>query len=283
MAYVEKEKRTKLDNKAEKTIYLGMSSAHSDDTAKLLSLKTKQIIYRRNVYYNERSFPARKQKLKDPKQTIDTGEDLLGLQFFDEGQWWTIKDHGTHDNEQVLWYTKNDTKEEEKSSVKEVREWYNQTQVQQAATHLVQASNQLAPPKKGFINILAEQVYKTIKTYDVKLPTSKHVKKPTSFKKAANSPYAQWFAAEEKEKDGMLQFQTWDRLDQQQLTSEIRRRALRCHHLYDIKRDQSAKNRVVANGSRQHSDTYSDTTSPVVGQLLLRLFLTVTAFRQYKC
>jgi hypothetical protein len=49
MAYVEKEKRTKLDNKAEKTIYLGMSSAHSDDTVKLLSLKTKQIIYRRNV------------------------------------------------------------------------------------------------------------------------------------------------------------------------------------------------------------------------------------------
>ncbi len=173
-------------------------------------------------------------------------------------------------------------KRRRKSSVREVREWYNQTQVQQAATHLVQASNQLVPPRKGFINLLAEQVYKTIKTYDAKLPKSQHITKPTSFKKAANSPHAQWFAAEEKEKDGMLQFQTWDRLDQKQLTSDIRRRALRCHHLYDIKRDQSAKNRVVVNGSKQHSDTYSDTTSPVAGQLLLRLFLTVTPFRQYK-
>jgi hypothetical protein len=200
MAYVEKEKRTKLDNKAEKTIYLGISSAHSDDTAKLLSLKTKQIIFRRKFYYKD------KQKFKDPKQEVDTGEDLLGLQFFDEGQWWTIKDHGTYDDEQVLWHTNSETREE-------VREWYNQTQVQQAVTCLVQASNQLVPPRKCFINLLAEQVYKTIKTCDVKLPTSQHVTKPTSFKKAANSPHTKWFAAEEKEKDGMLQFQTWDRLD----------------------------------------------------------------------
>jgi hypothetical protein len=38
---------------------------------------------------------------------------------------------------------------------------------------------------------------------------------------------------------------------------------------------------VVVNGRNQHSDTYSDTTSPVAGQLLLRLFLSVTAFRKY--
>ena len=60
LAYVEKGKRTKLDNKVERAIYLGTSPDHSDDTVKLLSLKTMQIIYRRNVYYNERSFPARK-------------------------------------------------------------------------------------------------------------------------------------------------------------------------------------------------------------------------------
>ena len=66
-----------------------------------------------------------------------------------------------------------------------------------------------------------------------------------------------------------------------EVTPEIRKRALRCHHIYDIKRDNSAKNRVVVNGSRQHSDTYTDTTSPVASQLQLRIFLAVTAFRQY--
>ena len=61
----------------------------------------------------------------------------------------------------------------------------------------------------------------------------------------------------------------------------MRKRALRCHHLYDIKRDLSAKNRVVVNGSKQHADTYTDTTSPVASQLQLRLYLAITAFRQY--
>ena len=73
LAYVEKGKRTKLDNKVERAIYLGMSPDHSDDTVKLLSIKTMKIIYRRNVYYNERSFPARKQKLST-SLTQDTGE-----------------------------------------------------------------------------------------------------------------------------------------------------------------------------------------------------------------
>ncbi len=53
------------------------------------------------------------------------------------------------------------------------------------------------------------------------------------------------------------------------------------YHIYDIKRDNSAKNRVVVNGSKQHTDTYTDTTSPVASQLQLRIFLAVTAFRQY--
>ncbi len=70
----------KLDNKVERAIYLGTSPDYSDDTVKLLSLKTMQIIYRRNVCYNERSFPARKTKYS-PTTTQDTGEDLIGLQF----------------------------------------------------------------------------------------------------------------------------------------------------------------------------------------------------------
>ncbi len=63
LCYVEKEKRTKLQPKVERTIYLGLSPDHSNDTCKLMRIGTNSIIYRRNVYFNERSFPARKLKL----------------------------------------------------------------------------------------------------------------------------------------------------------------------------------------------------------------------------
>ncbi len=78
-----------------------------------------------------------------------------------------------------------------------------------------------------------------------------------------------------------MEFTAWEKLGPSGVTPEIRKRALRCHHFYDIKRDSSAKNRVVVNGSRQHSDTYTDTTSPVASQLQLQIFLAVTAFRKY--
>ena len=155
MAYMERDKRHKLESKVERTIYLGMSPAHSDDTVELLSLKTMKVIYRRNVHFNERSYPARKQKLNPFPSTVDTGEDLIGLQFEDDGQLWTITHHGTHDDHLVLWYVNNDTKEEEKSSVTEVRSWYNRTQLNQASTHLVQATNQIIPTRKNYINTLA--------------------------------------------------------------------------------------------------------------------------------
>ena len=48
-----------------------------------------------------------------------------------------------------------------------------------------------------------------------------------------------------------------------------------------FKRNDTAKNRVVVDGSKQHSDTYTDTISPVASQLQLRLFLAVSAFRLY--
>jgi hypothetical protein len=84
MAYIEKDKRHKLDYKVERCIYLGMSTTHTDDTAKLLLIRTMQIIYRRNVHYNERSYPARKLKHQPSNNKTDTGEDLIGLQFEDE-------------------------------------------------------------------------------------------------------------------------------------------------------------------------------------------------------
>ncbi len=108
--------------------------------------------------------------------------------------------------------------------MKEVRQWYNRTQLQQATTHLIQATNDIVPTRKGYINKLAEEIYNTIKSYDVKLPNNK-VKKPTSFKKAGNLLQTQWFQAEAKERNGLLKFQTWETLDQSKITQEIRKKA----------------------------------------------------------
>jgi hypothetical protein len=272
LSYVEKTKRSKLQPKVERAIYLGISPDHSHDTYKLLKISDNKVIFRRNVYFNERSFPARKHKLSSSLTAKDNGEDLIGSDFEDDGQNWTITEIGLYNDEPVLYYKNKTTGEEEKSSVKEVRQWYNRTNLKQAA-------NSIALTRKGFINSLAETSYKAITNYDVKLPAN--ATKPTSYKKAENSPFPQWFRAEEKEKQGFMEFTAWEPLAPTQVTPEIRKRALRCHHIYDIKRDSSAKNRVVVNGSRQHSDTYTDTTSPVASQLQLRIFLAVTAFRQY--
>ncbi len=51
----------------------------------------------------------------------------------------------------------------------------------------------------------------------------------------------QWFRAEEKEKQGFLESTAWEQINPSEVTPEIRKRALRCHHIYDIKRDSSAK------------------------------------------
>jgi hypothetical protein len=72
LAYIGKEKRHKLDFKAEKCVYMGISPNHSDDTHKLLRLSTNTIIYRRNVSFNERSFPAR---TNNPQPTIQKSTD----------------------------------------------------------------------------------------------------------------------------------------------------------------------------------------------------------------
>ncbi len=81
--------------------------------------------------------------------SIDTGADLVGLDFGDDGQTWTITEIGIYDDDQVLYYKNKKTGEEEKSSVKKVRQWYNRT-------NLMQAANSIATTRKGFINSLAE-------------------------------------------------------------------------------------------------------------------------------
>jgi hypothetical protein len=175
-------------------------------------MKTRKIIYRKNVYFNERQFPARTTKhVKNSPDQPDTGEDLIGLDFEDDGITWKITKTGLENGTTpILYYENKDTKEEERSTVKEVRTWYNRTSLQNAA-------NTISPTRKGYINNLAEQTYKTIMSYDVKLPNA-NVPKPTSFHKAGNNPFPQWFRAEDKERNGMLDFQTWEYLNQTDVT-----------------------------------------------------------------
>ena len=77
-------------------------------------------------------------KLPPSLTANDTGEDLLTLEFEDDGSRWTITKTGVDDGDAVLYYTNNESGEEERSSVKEVRSWYNRTQ-------LTQATNQVRP------------------------------------------------------------------------------------------------------------------------------------------
>ncbi len=93
LAYLEKDKRAKFQPKVDQCVYLGMSTSHSGDTYKLLNLKTKKIIYRRQVFFNERSFPARKQQatLEPAKVLENTAEDIIGLPFENDGEKFLIK------------------------------------------------------------------------------------------------------------------------------------------------------------------------------------------------
>jgi hypothetical protein len=125
LCYVEKDKRTKLQPKVERAIYLGLSPDHSNDTYKLLRIGTNSIIYRWNVYFNERSFPARKFKLPPTLTSPDDSHELIGLEFEDDNERWTITKVGFHDDHPVLYYINNKTGEEERSSVNEVRTWYH--------------------------------------------------------------------------------------------------------------------------------------------------------------
>ena len=90
-----------------------------------------------------------------------------------------------------------------------MRAWCHQTTLKQAI-------NTIKPTRKGYINTLAEESFKTITTYDLKLPPNST--KPTSFKKAGNQPQPQWFRAEDKERDVFLEFDAWERLAQTEIT-----------------------------------------------------------------
>jgi hypothetical protein len=58
-----------------------------ENTYKLYRTKTKDVIFRRNVYFNERSFLGR--KLQPIANLQDDGTDLIGSDFEDYGILWT--------------------------------------------------------------------------------------------------------------------------------------------------------------------------------------------------
>jgi hypothetical protein len=235
LSYIEQTKRKKFEPKAERGIYLGTSPTHSIDTYKIWNLRTGQIMYRRNTAFNEKNFPAMKMAIRTVHDNNDDGADLVGLDFMDDGVRFTITGISTSNGDPTITYIDplkplKDGQQHE-STVKEVRTWYNKT-------CLLQASNSLNPHKRTYMNDLAIETFRHLcppKTYDVQLhdPTRKA---PTSYKAAGNRE-SQWFSAEDKEQDGILQFKTWQRLPQHSVTPQMRKKALHIHLLYDVKRD----------------------------------------------
>jgi hypothetical protein len=86
---------------------------------------------------------------------------------------------GDYEGDPVLYYTHRENGNEEFSSLPEVRKWVNQT-------ILHQAINTITPTRKGYINTLAEESFKAITKYSLKLPPNST--KPTSFKRLEISP-----------------------------------------------------------------------------------------------
>ena len=277
LTYVEHDQRKKFNPKTQKCIYLGVSPLHSRDTFKLYNLSTKRAIFRRNVTFNEKLFPARHSATpiiggaydndpSEPATQEDPAQDLEGTSFEDEGETFTIIAVGTKEPRLVGYVSA--TGEEFSSTLPEVLEWVEATRAKENSV-----SNNMQTAAYSPSSLAMESFYR--------LAPEDRANKPTSYKKAGNVKPPQWYRAEDKERGNVLCFNTWDRIPQKGITKEMVKKALRAHHLYDVKRNGDAKNRLVVNGSRQHSSTYTDTTSPVASQLLVRLTMATIALRGY--
>ena len=235
MAYVERDKRKKFSPKTDRYIYLGISPTHSHDTYKLWHIEKQIILYRRNVAFNERIFPGRLlQVVEEVSHDKDTGYDLVGLSFNDDGEQFTVHSTGEDDEGRPTLLYSNPTNPREdgkkhESTVAEVRGWYNTTRLQQAA-------NSITTKTKSFIHDLAYSSYiaisapeaKYAKTYHTKLKNPTDHKAPTSYKKAGNREQ-QWFEAEDKKRDGMLEFNTWECIPQATVTKTMRAVSLKVY------------------------------------------------------
>ena len=288
MSHVEKSQRLKFDPKTEQCIYLGTSSLHNHDTFKLYNLRTGKVMYRRNVAFNERSFPARtndaiKRSIGQP-DVAETGEDLINKSFIDDNETFHITGVGNEQGQRVVYY-QNEQGKEFFSTTAEVRQWVaSQHPTSQMTTHLYTNTNthiedKTKPLRDKTVTQLAFETYQQLAAKPRK---NKHgIEIPRSFNDALQTGDERWFRAINKERGGILQFKTWEHIDQTKVTQEMRKRALRAHHIFDVKRSGQVKNRVVVNGRRQDSSTYSDTASPVASLLQVRIFLAIIAAREY--
>ena len=79
-------------------------------------------------------------------------------------------------------------------------------------------------------------------------PLTRKVKEGTEIPKAYGDAgkftNPQWHAAERKEMTGILDHESWQEIEQSLATAEMRKKALRAHHFYDLKRSMDAKNRA---------------------------------------
>ncbi len=103
------------------------------------------------TFFNERSFPARKQKvaLEPAKVLEDTAEDVIGLPFKDDGEKFIITGTSRNEDGELVVDYKDSKGKGLFSSVREVRHWVKQTKLTQAAASI-------APKRNGNINNLAE-------------------------------------------------------------------------------------------------------------------------------
>jgi hypothetical protein len=121
LAYVEKEKRHKLDFKTEPCIYLSISPRHTHDTHTLLRLSTNNVIYRRNVSFNERFFPARLNNLNRPL-VPKPGSHLIGKTFTEDNETFRIANLSFRKGVDCLDYINEQTKKEHFSTIAEVEQ-----------------------------------------------------------------------------------------------------------------------------------------------------------------
>ena len=295
MTYVEKDKRYKFDKKTERAINLGPSPAHTHSTYRLFCLRSKQTIYRRHVVFNETSFPLRPDSIVErpiqsctPPPLAPDPTDLIGLKFRLDGKrrggicevtgiskW---KGHLVAD-----YITARG--EKERSSVPEVRSWtaaflLNHSTSTPETCHInhnkqaFQSYQQVLKSHDGGNTF--DSTYLSAKTRIIKYGQEI----PNSMNDASNMD-ASWFEAEDKENKGIISFDTWQRVDQSKVTPAMRKKALRAHRIYDIKRSLRKKSRLVANGRRQHPDTFTDTTCPVATLLEVKIFGAVITKRKY--
>jgi hypothetical protein len=95
-------------------------------------------------------------------------EDLIGQTFTQDHEHFIITGARNHNGIDFIDYTNTDTKEEHYSTRAEVVRWVKQSKVRQLA-------NNIQPSRRGFMNTLAELMFKELHPpkYDVKLVSNK--------------------------------------------------------------------------------------------------------------